>query len=296
MMRSHVLHESALVGLVRYDHPEDRPNLDPDEEVSSHHCISFIERGEFDLHRGGRRFRFGPAALFLTYPGFAYRCRHAGPKPDDVSLSVQYAPALVEDVERGAGLRWPGTAFSARATNRIAYLRHRILQAVSSGEAAMEAPALAGELLAEVAAVSAATSAEPRRLFESGQLAWYARSIDRARLLLSERSAEPLTLETVAREAGMSPFHFSRVFRELVGAPPHRFLLRVRLARAAGRLREGEGVTDTCNATGFRNQSHFIRSFRRAYGVSPGLYAAETARRNSAKKSKKAQAAGFSLL
>jgi AraC-like DNA-binding protein len=71
---------------------------------------------------------------------------------------------------------------------------------------------------------------------------------------------------------GLSPFHFSRVFRELAGVPPHRYLQRVRLARAAVLLREGMTVTDAALASGFPSLSHFIRQFRRAYGASPSRY------------------------
>ncbi|HUD70897.1 MAG TPA: helix-turn-helix transcriptional regulator, partial [Dongiaceae bacterium] len=81
-----------------------------------------------------------------------------------------------------------------------------------------------------------------------------------------------LTLDAVARGVGMSPFHFCRVFRALVGLPPHRYLRRVRLERAAARLRAGAGVTDTCHATGFNNLGHFVRAFREAYGVPPGRF------------------------
>jgi AraC-like DNA-binding protein len=50
--------------------------------------------------------------------------------------------------------------------------------------------------------------------------------------------------------------------------------MRVRLLRAAQRLRAGAGVTDTCYATGFNNLSHFIRTFRRTLGVPPSRFGA----------------------
>jgi len=71
----------------------------------------------------------------------------------------------------------------------------------------------------------------------------------------------------------MSPFHFARVFRALVGKPPHRYLLEVRLARAARLLREGLSVTETCFAAGFNNLSYFTRRFRRCYGTAPSQFA-----------------------
>jgi AraC-like DNA-binding protein len=84
--------------------------------------------------------------------------------------------------------------------------------------------------------------------------------------------AEALTLSELAREAGMSPWHFARVFRELAGTPPHRYLSGVRLARAAALLGAGAGVTEACMASGFQNLGHFSRTFRRAFGVPPSLY------------------------
>ncbi len=81
--------------------------------------------------------------------------------------------------------------------------------------------------------------------------------------------AEPLSLSRLAHDAGMGLFHFARIFSELERRPPHRVLTDVRLARAAARLRDGAGVTDTCFAVGFGSLSHFVMAFRRRYGVLP---------------------------
>src|SRR2546422_820605 len=81
-----------------------------------------------------------------------------------------------------------------------------------------------------------------------------------------------LNLRGLARSAGMSPFHFARVFRELTDVPPHRYLVAVRLRAAVERLRQGESVTDTCFAVGFNSLGHFIEMFRRTYGVSPSRF------------------------
>lgn len=170
--------------------------------------------------------------------------------------------------------RWNPRKITATLTNRLAYLRQRLVETATGEDPDLSCPVLAGELLAAVADGEPA----PARLFRPGQLAWYARRVEQARATLTEGYARHFSLGEIARDAGMSPFHFSRVFRELCGVPPHRFLLRVRLARAAERLSAGGGVTDTCHATGFNNLGHFIRTFRRVYGVPPSRYRAPSSR------------------
>jgi AraC family transcriptional regulator len=87
--------------------------------------------------------------------------------------------------------------------------------------------------------------------------------------LIREHYAEPVSLSRMAREAGMSVYHFARVFAELEGHPPHKYLLGVRLRRAAMRLRAGASVTETCFACGFSSLSHFVSTFRRHLGMRP---------------------------
>jgi AraC-like DNA-binding protein len=267
MLRAHVLHHEPSLSLIRFDHPPGRVHRDPAEESSLDHAVSFIERGGFDLHRGRRVWKLGEASLFVTYPDFSYRCSHAEEHPGDLCFSVRFSQALVEDVQGTTGRAWARSTPEAPLTNRLAYLRHRLLEAAAGGDA-MAVIALAGELLASLGEEASPSA----RLFPAHRLAWYARRVDAAREMLAQRFAEPLTLERVSREAGMSPFHFSRVFRDLAGVSPHRFLVQVRLASAARRLREGSSVTDACYASGFNNLSHFIRTFRRAYGVPPSRH------------------------
>src|SRR5262249_34961678 len=203
------------------------------------------------------------------------RCRHPGPSAGDAGLWVQYAPALVEAAERATGRPWTRSVPVAPLTNRLGYLRHRLLEAVAAGDGAIAGAALAGEILAALDESALNDASRPgARSYRADQIAWYARRMAVAREMLATPYAEPLSPDAGGPRAGMSPFHFSRVFRDLVGMPPHRYLLRIRLVRAAQRLRAGAGVTATCDATGFNNLSHFIRTFRRVFGVPPSRFGA----------------------
>ncbi|HNS85794.1 MAG TPA: AraC family transcriptional regulator, partial [Parvularculaceae bacterium] len=85
---------------------------------------------------------------------------------------------------------------------------------------------------------------------------------------------EEHTISDLARDVGMSAFHFARIFSELVGAPPHRYLAERRLAAARAMIEGGAGVTEACYACGFNNLSHFTRSFARRFGAPPSRIAA----------------------
>jgi AraC-like DNA-binding protein len=265
MIRSRTLASTPLVALARFDHPAGHAHHDPKEESAAAYSLNFVERGCFELRTVRRQRAVSRGDIFLTHPGMTYRCRHASERPDDVCVSVAFAETVVEDAWRIAG-RGPGWQEGvAPSSNRLEYLRERLLRAAAADSGPLALEGTAAELLA-------ATGSGGGKLFRCGQLRWYTERVDAARDLLNREYAERHTLETLSRRVGMSAFHFARVFRELAGAPPHRYLLGVRLERAAERLRKGAAVTETCYAVGFSNLSHFIRSFRRTFGVSPSRF------------------------
>ncbi|MGH2368025.1 MAG: helix-turn-helix domain-containing protein [Chloroflexota bacterium] len=94
--------------------------------------------------------------------------------------------------------------------------------------------------------------------------------MQRARLYLDARYAEPCRLADVARTVGLSEAHLSVLFGRFVGVSPHQYLLRLRLEAARRLLVEtGLSVTGVCFEVGFQHPSHFAASFRRTFGVTP---------------------------
>lgn len=82
-----------------------------------------------------------------------------------------------------------------------------------------------------------------------------------------------LSLAQLAGHAGMSEYHFLRVFGYIVGMTPHQYVLRTRLHRAAVRLRRTHApVSAIALETGFEDLSTFNRRFRKVMGVSPAIW------------------------
>jgi len=99
------------------------------------------------------------------------------------------------------------------------------------------------------------------------------RRLQRIVNFMRENLAQPLTLEMLAAEAGISRFHLLRIFKQAYGESPLRRLTRLRMEQAKLMLRSnGESVTTIAALCGYENPSHFATAFRRHYGVSPRTY------------------------
>src|SRR2546428_11361009 len=70
----------------------------------------------------------------------------------------------------------------------------------------------------------------------------------------------------------MSPYHFARLFKQSTGVPPHRFLVRRRIERAAALLAQALPIGEIARSVGFRTPSHFATTFRRMTGITPSGY------------------------
>lgn len=83
---------------------------------------------------------------------------------------------------------------------------------------------------------------------------------------------EDVSIGRLAQIAGLSPFHLIRVFRNQTGLPPHAYLTQVRIRRAKAFLAQGWSIAPVAYETGFVDQSHLTRHFKRIVGVTPGQY------------------------
>jgi AraC family transcriptional regulator len=264
VLRIRHVFDTALMRIERIDHPPDVDHVDPDEEMSQQYSVNLLEHGTFSIYDGSRVSRVTTAEYFLTTPGKVHRYGHDEHDcaPTDVCVAVCFTDTARDEVRALVGSLQDCLAV-VPLNNRRGYVRNRLFAHLAASDDSLALDVIAAELLA------AAIETREGHLYRPSQLSWYGRRVDAVRRRLEEEFASDHSLTQLARDAGMSPYHFARVFRELTGMPPHRFLLRRRLAAAAQQLREGASVTDTSFAVGFRSLSHFIHVFRRHFGVSP---------------------------
>jgi len=95
-------------------------------------------------------------------------------------------------------------------------------------------------------------------------------SIRRVIDFLGAHFAQDLSVGALAAVACLSPYHFIRVFARQTGLTPHAWLMQLRARKAKALLDQGLGIADVAAQTGFSDQSHLTKTFKRILGYTPG--------------------------
>ena len=246
--------------------PADRPFEERHETFS----IAAVTTGTFQYRTASGRAVLAPGGILLGNAGACFECGHDH-GTGDRCLAFGFESAWLEDVVAAVpGARHPTFALPHLPPLPALMPLLAIAEAASQEGDATELEELAFRLAGAVAA-TLADGARPAPATSRRD----ERRISDALRRIEAEAHEPLALADLAREVGMSPYHFLRTFRQVVGMPPHQMVLRTRLHRAAVRLRtSGDPVSAIAFDAGFGDLSTFNRRFRRLMGCSPRAFRA----------------------
>jgi AraC-like DNA-binding protein len=235
----------------------------PTEEAYEHQRIVIVYDGAFQCRASRGSETLLPGSILLANTGCSYEYRHDH-RWAERCVSFAYDPTVFEDIVRSAGLSSTSFQRSTLPPNaRFAAIAQLLVGDRSTASAEEWAYALAAEVLEEQADAkkSDPTSTHVER--------W--RALEACRFI-EARASEPLSLTAIAREMGISPFHFLRSFKRALGVTPHQYLVQTRLRRAAAlTLQTPRPIVDIALAAGFSDLANFNRSFRRVIGCAPRL-------------------------
>jgi len=229
-------------------------------EVHDAFSVSYVRQGSFGCHTRGEFHELVAGATMTGRPGEEFRCTHEHVCGDEC-LSFHFSNRFVESLGI-RGEQWQAGCLPPLAELMVLGELGAAITANDSEVGLDELAVLFAErhidLVAGKQRKRAAMSASDRR-----------RAV-RAALWIDANSREEINLDLTAREAGLSPFHFLRVFSNALGVTPHQYLVRSRLRHAARLLAEGDdSITDIAGSVGFNDLSNFVRTFHRVAGVSP---------------------------
>jgi AraC-like DNA-binding protein len=230
--------------------------------------LCLIEEGAGELFYRAGRYANPAWSLFVVHPGEVHSNRSTAAEGCSYrTLNVhpeRLRRAACEVSGKERGLPWfPTTVFIDGTLLRRFLRAHSLLERPA---ARLERDAALVSLLALLVERHAEEPAAPGPgRADRGAAA-------RVRDYLESHCAEEVRLADLARVASLSPYHLSRVFRRAYGLAPHAYQIQARISRARALLRAGLSPAQVAMRTGFADQSHFHRRFKRVVGVTPGAY------------------------
>lgn len=237
------------------------------------HLIVLVTRGScaLEIRRGSEWLsaRHLPGHVSMTPPGEQATLRWRGTTAHS-TLQLHLPAAVLERVRDDvaelvpAARRLPSVHSSPEPMVEQAMLS--LARAMRAGVPELYAETTSHMLAAHLILARASNPELPARRAEDQRL----RRVD---AYLREHLADPVTLEAIAREAGLSRFHLLRSFKQAYGETPFQRLTRLRMDKARQLLMLGdESITEVAAACGYTNPAHFASAFRRATGVTPRAY------------------------
>jgi AraC-like DNA-binding protein len=232
----------------------------PFAEQYACHSISYVRKGSFGCHCRGRFHELVAGSILVGHPGDEFICTHDHVCGDEC-LSFFFSPELAETIGDSADVWRVGAA-------------PPLPELMVLGELAQTAADGSSDIgLDEVGHVFANRFVDVVSGRKQKPVTAMARDRRRAvetALWIDAHSHRPIGLEDAAEQAGISPFHFLRLFSDVLGVTPHQYLVRSRLRHAARRLADDDSaITDIAYDVGFGDLSNFVRTFHRAAGASP---------------------------
>jgi len=239
------------------------------EERHTRPTIAIVLAGSFQYRSPLGSGFMTPGSLLLGNAGHCYECGHRHGEGDRC-VAFYYQPDYFERLTADAGARGANLRFPVP---RLPPMRPLAALVARAATGALGALGVSWEEVGVRLAVGAVKLAAGLS-WNDGALPLNAEArVTRAVRAIDDRPDRDLSLGTLARDSGLSPYHFLRTFERLTGVTPHQYVLRARLRAAATRLTTDAGrVIDVALDSGFRDISNFNRAFRTEFGVSPRAY------------------------
>jgi AraC-like DNA-binding protein len=239
--------------------PRDRPF----EEAHSVTSIAIVLSGTFTYRSDRGSALMTPGSLLIGNSRHCFTCGHDHGEGDRC-LAFMFDEALFERIAADSGVRRTHIP-----SLRVPFLRSTA-PLIANAVASLRDPGALEEIGIGVAHAVLRSHHDARAPKSTAR--------DERRVTEVVRHIEgtfeqPHALLDLASRAGLSPFHFLRVFRKIAGVSPHQMLLRLRLNAAALQLRTTQApITDIAYAVGFEDLSNFTRTFRTEFGTSASRY------------------------
>jgi len=231
------------------------------------YCIGYVHQGSRIIRKNGVSTVIPESGLFVINPGEAHECSSLNGAH---TYSVICTGTKVMDTlsSQISGKDSATSYFRDLPVhdNSLQTLFLRFFSVIKDSPSILERDEALLALLSTLVLRHSINGTEPKNT------GLHDNAMTRVREFITENYARDHSLKQLSRIACLSPFYFQRMFLETTGVSPHDYLVQQRIRKAREFLAAGSSLAQVAQDTGFADQSHFTRIFKRLTGITPGAF------------------------
>ncbi|WP_072207748.1 AraC family transcriptional regulator [Mastigocoleus testarum] len=249
------------------------PSLNLPSHLHEELEMTIMHNSSWQFYYRGTQYTVPPGSFTLTQPGEVHKAFSETPVNctfNGLRINATFVQDLAtEIIGHSQGLPFFSTPIvTDRDLNQLIFSFHQLIE--NSKESVLKQESILLKLLETIILRYAKHCPKLKAIGDESQL------VQQVRDYLNDNFAQNVSLQQLADITNFSRFYLNRAFRKQVGIPPHAYQIQIRIARAKNLLNSGLSISQVAIATGFANQSHFGKHFKRAIGVTPWQYIKES--------------------
>lgn len=244
-------------------------------EYQNDFTMSYVKKGNFIYHVFGNTLDAYNGLVLFNKPGYEHTVTHHDGMPDEcttIKFTKEFYDSLRNEYDNVKNILFSNNDIHSlliKAGAELEFLHHFIIQNIAK----QKEPRLLIDSLVMEMLYSALNLIHDNRESVSllnrstrNQLV----TIERAKQFINNNFHEDISLFDVAENCYVSPFHFSRTFKNITSYSPYQYLLNIRLKNAEVLLKTTDmPITQVCFSSGFQNLEHFSYAFKKKYQSAP---------------------------
>lgn len=230
----------------------------------SHYLVGCLTSGNRILQTGKREYALKPFEIVVLNPWQAHTCRGDGQNVSAWSC-IHISQKLMADILQ-TGKNSPKFNTVIHFSSGLANSFMELMELLQTDQASASEKHLLNLLRTLWLADKSIANAGRTKYIPANP------KLENLREIIGKMPEASISLEDMAKLTGLSRYSMLRKFSEFTGLTPWRYLELMRLEKAKNMLKSGYGIADCALASGFHDQSHFHKNFKKCLGITPGIY------------------------
>ena len=270
----HILHQSDLYRITDFRCHCDLCSVS-ESEYNRSMSVSFIRKGFFEYRTFRRKDEMHAGRILISKPGYEHVIGHIEGQPDITTIfefTVEFFKTIQSEYEQAAFFLRNNDIHSLllQSSPDLDYMHDRIWKLVLQKANGLQLDEMVIELLEKVMGIL--TPSAPVHAITGALKKFHLTTVEKARAYILENFSSPVSLGQLSRHCLVSPFHFSRIFKNIMNVSPYQYLTAVRLNHAKVLLTTTDkSLPDIAFACNFSSTEHFSTAYKKHFKINPSV-------------------------